>query len=595
MLTGAAANVASVDGGVMGKWSLVIEDDVGQQREFPFAREVVTIGRKEGNTIRLTDRNVSRFHAKFVREADVVQVEDLQAFNGVRINGHRIQGKVAIQAGDIVQIGDYVLQLRAAEMQQPVPASLRAPSHDDDDDDFAGETQRWQPPESAPTQDMSLPKALAHGGFGDDSGDTQRMTVEATKRSEAPTQEVPRVELLPEFSASVSTPMPPPAAPAVPFANATTRTPIADVGTATAAVHIEETGRITLPTSQDLSTPRLVAINTVFCGVSFPLRKAEMIVGRDADNDIVIQHSSVSRNHAKIAIDNGRVRVYDLGGANGTLVNDQEVEETALQAGDVIELGRVKLRFAPVGDGFTVSSSEIDNARRAETLGEAAPAMVMPTELIEQEAPRRLWPWAVALLVGVLAAGVLATKALGDDQVPMASSRTNEDKPVVAVATAVAVAPPTPVATPAVVAPPAPAAVVPKDIEVDPIRPPPIREANAKETPKDRDGGKMNKAAAVAAAAKKPKYDEVELAVIRRDAAAYRLKNQNAASARELQKIVRAKQATSQDVYLYAVGLIESEQIEGCRQLQVALSMTGMLDSHQDNAQERLKSSFCKK
>ena len=43
-------------------WKLVIEDDEGKRTVVPLTRDDYTIGRKEGNTIRLTERNVSRDH-----------------------------------------------------------------------------------------------------------------------------------------------------------------------------------------------------------------------------------------------------------------------------------------------------------------------------------------------------------------------------------------------------------------------------------------------------------------------------------------------------------------------------------------------------
>ena len=47
---------------------LIIEDDEGRKTVVPFVRDEITIGRKEGNTIRLTERNVSRRHARIVIE-----------------------------------------------------------------------------------------------------------------------------------------------------------------------------------------------------------------------------------------------------------------------------------------------------------------------------------------------------------------------------------------------------------------------------------------------------------------------------------------------------------------------------------------------
>jgi len=46
---------------------LIIEDDEGKAVVVPLIREEISIGRQEGNTIRLTERNVSRRHARLVR------------------------------------------------------------------------------------------------------------------------------------------------------------------------------------------------------------------------------------------------------------------------------------------------------------------------------------------------------------------------------------------------------------------------------------------------------------------------------------------------------------------------------------------------
>lgn len=90
---------------------LIIVDDEGRRTVVPFVRQEITIGRQEGNTIRLTERNVSRHHARFLRQNGAVLLEDLGSFNGVRINGARIEGMAAVNAGDRVQIGDYELAI----------------------------------------------------------------------------------------------------------------------------------------------------------------------------------------------------------------------------------------------------------------------------------------------------------------------------------------------------------------------------------------------------------------------------------------------------------------------------------------------------
>lgn len=92
---------------------LIIEDDEGRKTVVPFVRDEISIGRKEGNTIRLTERNVSRRHARLLRQSAHVFLEDLGSYNGVKINGDRIQGRAEVSEGDLIEIGDYNLAIQA--------------------------------------------------------------------------------------------------------------------------------------------------------------------------------------------------------------------------------------------------------------------------------------------------------------------------------------------------------------------------------------------------------------------------------------------------------------------------------------------------
>src|SRR3954447_3242805 len=93
-------------------YKLIIEDDEGKTTVVPMIRDEITIGRKEGNTIRLTERNVSRRHAKLVKANGSVFIEDLQSYNGIKVNGDRIADRAPIAEGDRIQIGDYQLALK---------------------------------------------------------------------------------------------------------------------------------------------------------------------------------------------------------------------------------------------------------------------------------------------------------------------------------------------------------------------------------------------------------------------------------------------------------------------------------------------------
>jgi len=90
-------------------YKLVISDDEGKTIIVPLVRDLITIGRQEGNTIRLTERNVSRQHARLVKVEDHFRVEDLDAYNGVRVNDELIND-FQLRKGDQVKVGDTILK-----------------------------------------------------------------------------------------------------------------------------------------------------------------------------------------------------------------------------------------------------------------------------------------------------------------------------------------------------------------------------------------------------------------------------------------------------------------------------------------------------
>jgi pSer/pThr/pTyr-binding forkhead associated (FHA) protein len=66
----------------------------------------------------------------------------------------------------------------------------------------------------------------------------------------------------------------------------------------------------------------------------------DVIVGRNADCQIVINHPSVSGRHARIKGDGQRLYLTDLGSTNGTYVNDDKVMDCQLGHQDWIHIGK---------------------------------------------------------------------------------------------------------------------------------------------------------------------------------------------------------------------------------------------------------------
>jgi pSer/pThr/pTyr-binding forkhead associated (FHA) protein len=92
---------------------LVISDDEGKSTIVPLVRNEMTFGREEGNTIRLTERNVSRFHARIVREEGRFIVHDLASLCGTKVNNRLLKGESApVGVGDPIMIGDYTVSIR---------------------------------------------------------------------------------------------------------------------------------------------------------------------------------------------------------------------------------------------------------------------------------------------------------------------------------------------------------------------------------------------------------------------------------------------------------------------------------------------------
>lgn len=64
------------------------------------------------------------------------------------------------------------------------------------------------------------------------------------------------------------------------------------------------------------------------------------VIGRRQGNDIVIHDTNVSRQHAQIKQEGGRLTIEDTNSSNGTVVNDERIEgQHELRAGDVIRIG----------------------------------------------------------------------------------------------------------------------------------------------------------------------------------------------------------------------------------------------------------------
>ncbi|HSJ52336.1 MAG TPA: VWA domain-containing protein [Anaerolineae bacterium] len=77
--------------------------------------------------------------------------------------------------------------------------------------------------------------------------------------------------------------------------------------------------------------------------------KGTVNVGRARDSQLVLDHPTVSRQHAWIKAEGEDFLVFDVGSANGTFVNGEQVEAPRrLQNGDVVRFGDAEFVFTKV-------------------------------------------------------------------------------------------------------------------------------------------------------------------------------------------------------------------------------------------------------
>ena len=75
------------------------------------------------------------------------------------------------------------------------------------------------------------------------------------------------------------------------------------------------------------------------------LTKERMTLGRKPHNDIQIDNLAISGEHAAVVTILNDSFLEDLNSTNGTLVNGQPVKKHFLKNGDVVELGKYKLKY----------------------------------------------------------------------------------------------------------------------------------------------------------------------------------------------------------------------------------------------------------
>jgi pSer/pThr/pTyr-binding forkhead associated (FHA) protein len=292
--------------------------------------EEATIGRSQSSSIVLPARAISSRHAsiRLDRERDRYVLEDLGSLNGTELDGVRLEGPESLGPLHVVTVAgrfDFIFQDRGAVSASVLELGAREtdaePAVEPRPQGAAvdGDTMVEQAP-------VELPSAIDDGGRPttdtivesgpvalpaslDDGAGAKSTTGEKEREKPPPKRRAPTVQ---------------------------------------ASVVLELPGAL---------------------GVrALPRVPGENVVGRTSDADVTIFRPAVSRRHAVLRVEGGRVFVRDLDSANRTYVGDVPLDpghEVELVPGARLRFGDVEacIRFSKAGEGNRSGSggTEVDD------------------------------------------------------------------------------------------------------------------------------------------------------------------------------------------------------------------------------------------
>ncbi len=166
------------------------------------------------------------------------------------------------------------------------------------------------------------------------------------------------------------------------------------------------------------------------------LIKERTTLGRRPYNDIVIDNLAVSGEHAVLSIVDGAVIIEDLRSTNGTYVNGQPILRQTLNHGDLLDIGKYKIRFVQQQVSASSRSALAAIAAAVEATRPAPLAEDLPSQFSTQTPSgfdHTLPPSMAGLATRQAAIRMLNGNAAGRE-VPLVKVVTTLGKPGVAVA-----------------------------------------------------------------------------------------------------------------------------------------------------------------
>ncbi|GAC1390340.1 MAG: hypothetical protein NVS4B11_04920 [Ktedonobacteraceae bacterium] len=266
-----------------------------QGQRLALKRAVVTIGRDEENDIWIDDDMASRHHAELAWNEGTISLTDCDSLNGVLLNGKRIAGSVEVKPENLLEVGSQRFIFLPAEKPEPVLETFDPLSN-----------HRW----------LSSLVSFTTGSN----------VLPATRLL----QDKPAIENIPTIS-------------------------LGDAIEGVSQAMMNEwqdtalLNRVTpLPIAPEGHGALLIQ-NGELMGKTVLLDRPVITVGRGIECNIVINDTSISRQHAQFSRQTSGDYVQDLTSRNGTLVNNEPlIGPQLLHKGDCIRLGTINLEYIAV-------------------------------------------------------------------------------------------------------------------------------------------------------------------------------------------------------------------------------------------------------
>src|SRR5688572_867505 len=94
-------------------------------------------------------------------------------------------------------------------------------------------------------------------------------------------------------------------------------------------------------------------------GDVLPVADRTIRIGRKPGNDMVLADEKTSGVHAEVVLEGDRHVLRDLGSTNGTFLDGKRVSEIVLTPGDVVTIGRLRVKFRTEGEPAVADAGEL--------------------------------------------------------------------------------------------------------------------------------------------------------------------------------------------------------------------------------------------